>query len=276
MAVTADFRGIAVRDPVTGKYSSAQNSGLTLVGYADFTDGQLIPDSIYPGATWNSFNPTRSIENGQFRADYPAGQAYPALALNIADLGVSEVSVSFQAKMPAAKGGLKFVKIFCLNSLEDENYCNVTFGIDYNGVDDGRGTINVVSFGDGADLSNDTQNGIYLDGSTEPSSIGRSFGTATVSTPMNQNFTAEEWGTGLHSFTMAVRFNSGSTSENEVADGFLSLTIDGNLYVLATNLFNSNPANSKIIDRVEFFGHAQNNEEPFHVCMDNINVRVPL
>lgn len=45
----------------------------TLIAIADFSNGNLIPASINPGATWNSYNPTRSIIGGATRFSFAGG-----------------------------------------------------------------------------------------------------------------------------------------------------------------------------------------------------------
>jgi hypothetical protein len=157
--------------------------------------------------------------------------------------------------MPNSKAGLKFVKIFGKRTTSD-SYSNTTFGLDYTRIDDGIGSMYQVSFGDGLDRINDSQNVINLDG-TYPSYIGRSYGkTAIVKTPMNKNFTANNWGTNWHEFRIMVKFNDGTSAVNEVANGEYYVSVDGNVYVDATGLFNRHYAGGDI-SHVEFGGWAQ-------------------
>jgi hypothetical protein len=70
---------------------------------------------------------------------------------------------------------------------------------------------------------------------------------------------------------MHVKYNSGTTAENEVADGEYYVEIDGKVYVNATGLFNRHYSNLPI-DRVEFFNWAQNGTQPFEIWLDDIRV----
>jgi hypothetical protein len=83
------------------------------------------------------------------------------------------------------------------------------------------------------------------------------------------DFPSTAWGTGWHHFRMHIKFNSGTSSSNEVADGEYYLEIDGKVYVDATGFFNRNPQNGPI-GYVGFFGWAQDDPQPFDVWYDNI------
>lgn len=169
--------------------------------------------------------------------------------------------------MPAVKQGLKFLKIFGQSPVNG-NYANTTFALDYTGGD--PGSMYQVSFGDGSTVGNDTGNVINFDG-TYPAWIGRSYGKAVLSTPQKASFGSVKWGTSWHHFQMRVKFNSGTTSANEVNDGAYYVAIDGNVYVNATGLFNRNPSNGPI-DRVELFGWSQNGASPFEIWYDNVKI----
>ncbi len=84
-------------------------------------------------------------------------------------------------------------------------------------------------------------------------------------------FSSADWGTGWHHFRIHIKFNSGTTTLNEVPDGEIYIEIDGKIYVNATGLFNRNPANGPI-DHIEFFGWAQNETQPFQVWYDDIRI----
>jgi hypothetical protein len=185
-----------------------------------------------------------------------AGGQFILANYNISSLQTEDIYIEFWAKMPGAKGGCKFLKIFG-NRPTSNNFANMTFFTNYNGGD--YGSIYQVIFGDGSILPNDGQHGINLDGS-KPQGIGRSYGTANVLTPQMSAFTSGDWGTDWHHFRVHVKFNSGTTSQNEVADGEIYLEIDGKVYVDATGLYNRNPANGPI-HTVELFGWAQQDPE---------------
>ncbi len=178
------------------------------------------------------------------------------------------VHIKFYAKMPGTKWGCKFFKIFG----EDlgTGVANTTFGTDYTGEDPG-GLIQVI-FGDGTDPNNDAQNSIRFDGGPDQPSVGRSYGSAVISTPMGKSWASTDWGTGWHLFEFYTKFNMGTTSGNEIPNGEIGVRIDGNTYLYATGLFNRNPANPPI-SRVGFFDQSQGlNPSTFELWYDNIEL----
>ena len=196
-----------------------------------------------------------------------AGGQYVVASYNIENLRTEDIYIEFWAKMPGAKGGCKFLKIFSDQS-PATGYANLTIGPNYSGGD--YGSIYQIAFGDGSVRVNDGQHGIWLNG-THPQSIGRSYGRATVLTPQNRAFSSADWGTAWHHFRVHVKFNSGTTAENEVPDGEVYLEIDGKVYADATGLYNRSPVNGPI-HNVEFFGWAQQDPQPFQVWLDDIRI----
>ena len=202
--------------------------------------------------------------------DYPVpgkGGSYIWANYSVASPNTEDVYIEFWARMPAAKEGCKFVKIFG-QDLTPGSYANATIATDYTGVD--YGAIRQISFGDGTSVSNDTQNVINLNG-TSPQWIGRSYGTAVVQTPQLSNFSSADWGTGWHHFLIHVKFNSGTTAQNEVPNGEFFLEIDGKVYVNATGLYNRNPADGPI-NKIDFFGWAQGDPSAFQ--LDYYDIRI--
>lgn len=228
--------------------SSVSSSGAKLLWKADFNNGALL------GIAQNGA--TASIVDGAYKISYPKateGAQYSWLNYDAPE-GTKQLYISFKAKMPGNKAGLKFVKVF--GKREGDAYANTTFGLDYTGIDDGIGTLYAISFGDGTDRIGDSQNVIFLDG-TYPSYAGRSYGkTAIIKTPMKKNFKASDWGTTWHDFRIMIKFNDATTNQNEVANGAYYLAIDGDVYVDATGLFNRHFASTDI-SHVEFGGWAQ-------------------
>lgn len=209
---------------------------------------------------------------GSLKANYPVstGGVYAWSTYNIASHNTNNISLDFWAKMPNAKQGLKFIKIFGGNADGDHsNYANTTFSLDYTGIDPGG--MYSVAFGDGTTISNDTQQIINLNGEN-PQLIGRSYGQAVISTPTGP-WRSSDWGTTWHHFRIRVKFNSGTSASNEVADGSCYLEIDGKVYVNATGLFNRHYSNT-FIDRVEFFGWSQNGDTPFELWYDDIKITI--
>lgn len=263
-------------NPETGLLESnyAEPVG-TLIAVANFSDGNLIPASINPGATWNSYNPTRNIVDGATRFSFAGGvdiQSAPATDITVSSLNLNDIYIAFQARMPNAKGGCKFVKWFGKNN---GNYHNATFGITYSPESgEVNGDINRISFGDGSSASGDTAHFVQIKGGY-PAGVGRSYpGTASVLTPQGKNFTVADWGTGWHEFKMRMKFNSGTTAETEVADGVFYLEIDGDVYANVTGIFNRHYSNSLHFDYIAFGGHAQSNPSDFDLDIDNIRVSV--
>ena len=202
--------------------------------------------------------------------DYPlpgAGANYIWANYSVASLNTEDVYIDFWAKMPGPKEGFKFVKIFG-QRVPLDGYADTTFSANYTGGD--YGAIYQVSFGDGTALINDSQNVINLSG-TYPQWIGRSYGSAVVQTPQNSAFSSTDWGTGWHHFLIHVKFNTGTTGQNEVPNGEFYLAIDGKVYVDATGLYNRNPANAPI-DFIGFFGWAQKDPQPFQAYYYDIRI----
>jgi hypothetical protein len=204
---------------------------------------------------------------------YPAagagngGGQYGWADYSVAALQTEDIYIEFWAKMPAAKGGFKFLKVFGDRSTST-GHADLTFAADYTGVD--NGAIMQAMFGDGTSLVNDGQNAIKLDGS-HPNLIGRSLGTAVVKTPQMSSFSSADWGTGWHHFLVHVKFNSGTTAQNEAPNGEFFLELDGKVYVDATGLYNRNPANGPI-NEIELLGWAQNDPQPFQVWYDDLRI----
>ncbi|HEX4267598.1 MAG TPA: hypothetical protein VHY36_06915 [Steroidobacteraceae bacterium] len=196
-----------------------------------------------------------------------AGSQFIMVDYNLASLQTEDIYIEFWAKMPGAKGGCKFVKIFGDRPTAN-NFADMTFFTNYNGGD--YGSINEVIFGDGSILPNDGQHGINLNGN-KPQGIGRSYGRANVLTPQMSAFTSADWGTQWHHFRIHVKFNSGTTATNEVPDGEVYLEIDGKVYVDATGLYNRNPANPPI-HNIELFGWAQQDPQPFQLWYDDVRI----
>lgn len=242
---------------------------------ADFETGTL------PGGRWSwgaygggkldiSRDPIVNANGskGSLRAQYPipTGGIYALGSVKVADLKLNEVYVEFNARMPAVKHGLKFLKIFGGN--QGKGYANATIQPDYTGTDNGGFLF--IGFGDGSQLENDFGNVIFLNGG-DPSWIGRSYGVAAVKTPQKASWPSTNWGTTWHHFRVKVKFNSGTNEQNERNDGEFYLEIDGQVYVDAKGLFNRHYSNPPI-DRVTFMDWSQSGTQPFEVWYDDIVV----
>jgi hypothetical protein len=196
-----------------------------------------------------------------------AGGQFVLANYNVTDLKTEDIYIEFWAKMPGAKEGCKFLKVFGEQSsatgVADANVATNYTGGDY-------GSIYQVGFGDGSGLLNNLQNAINLNGQY-PQLIGRSYGTATVLTPQMRAFSSADWGIAWHHFRVHIKFNSGTTRQNEVPDGEFYLEIDGKVYVDATGLYNRNPVNGPI-SVIELFGWAQKDPQAFQLWYDDIRI----
>lgn len=236
------------RNPITGKFDSRYDENgelkVVLLGRANFSVA-LPPPVVIAGHTWGVGNGTPYIESGALRMDYPAltgdpvyqGGIYNSLHFNVPN-GYKELYIKFDAKMPNAKHGLKFCKIF---GRSGSGCANTTFALDYTNQD--NGAMRYVGFGDGSGITNDTAALQYLNGGT--SLLGRSSGLATVVSG-GQMFDSSDWGTGWHTFRLKIKFNDGTTAENEVNNGEILVNIDGVDYVHTTGLFNRHYSNGDI------------------------------
>jgi hypothetical protein len=205
---------------------------------------------------------------GSLKASYPVatGAMYVWGGYDIAALNTRDVYIEFWAKLPTAKQGLKFLKIFGQRET-GKGYANTTIAL----VSDpgNEGSITQVSFGDGSSLENDTQNVINLSG-TYSSWIGRSYTLgAIVETPLLSGWKATNWGDSWHRFRVRVKFNSGDSEATQKPDGAYYLEIDGKIYVDAQNIYNRHYLN-KPIQKISFFDWAQNGTKPFEVMLDDI------
>lgn len=249
--------------------ASAASISPTTVGASNWTIGAWHGGSI---SVQKTSAPPGSTAGSVYALEgtYPlpgSGGNFIWATYHMAALNSEDVYIEFWAKMPNAKEGCKFVKVFG-QALPGDGSANTTIETDFTGVD--YGAIRQISFGDGSSLDNDTQSVINLKG-TYPKWIGRSYGTAQVQTPQMSDFSSADWGTGWHHFRIHIKFNSGTTSQNEVPNGEYYLEIDGKVYVNAVDLYNRNPANGPI-DRIGFFGWAQGDTSSFQLWYDDIRI----
>jgi hypothetical protein len=218
--------------------------------------------ATYTRSTDTSLNYAGS--SGSLRGQYPTLNDVGCYSGYEGDFG-NTMFVRFRAKMPSAhKDGLKFWKVFGGDG--PGGVANCTFGLDYTGIE--RGGMMGIYYGDGTTANNDTQNGLLFTG--EVTTPNRSSGTLQLNTPMGEYWGADRWGTDWHKFEFGVKFNSVTTSGNEVPDGEFIIKIDDELWLHATDLFNRHYSNPDIV-KVEIFGHT-NSSAPFEICYDNIEV----
>ena len=202
---------------------------------------------------------------GSLKGVYPQnaeGENYIWANCDISEFNVYEIYVEFKAKMPGTVHGIKFLKIFGQGS---GGSANTTFQNVYH-----SGDFEKVYFGDGTKVGNDVANVINFDGS-DKALVGRSYPGATVRTPQYKVFKADDWGPDWHHFKFKVKYNSGTSSDNEVANGEYYVEIDGKVFVDAEGLFNRHYSN-KPIRKVSLFGWTQDGRDSFEVWYDDLIV----
>lgn len=232
---------------LTSYVDSSGNPEVRLLGRANFSTA-LPPPTVVAGYVFATTDSNPFIEAGALRMNYPAlaastGGIFNALHFDVPN-GHKELYIKFDAKMPNAKHGLKFCKVFGRNATGGENtVANATFGLDYNNIN--NGSMVSVNFGDGTTNSNDAQQVLYLSGSS-PSGVGRSWGNGAAIVSTGVSFLSSQWGTGWHTFRFKIKFNDGTSAANEVNNGEIWVSIDGVDYVKATGLFNRHYTNGDI------------------------------
>jgi hypothetical protein len=247
----------------------------TLIARADWSVHGLVPTDVagYEATTsWSHWGGGASItQNGTFaRGVYPdttGSNANGGFALQLDEsLGIAEIYVQMDVRYPLAapaKQGLKFLKFFGGdgNGTTTFDSANFTFNPQY----DNGGKWDWVAFGDGATTGNDTSNAIFF-GTVDnnPASagynaswIGRSFGSETVLRPQGDGFQFDD---NWHTIKVIAKYNTGTTSGNEVANGRFYVEIDGLVYLDAQDFFNRHPTNPRYFKSLELFGWTQNTQ----------------
>lgn len=255
-----------------------------LISYLDFNDGKIPNDArcsfgAQQGGNIAVVEDTSSAKadrgRGSLQGSYPlaTGGMYVWGGCDIKDLNTNDVYIEFYAKMPGLKKqGLKFLKVFGQRNIE--GYSNTTIGLDYTGIEAGTGSLYAISFGDGTTAQNDTQKVIYLSskvGTGALTAVGRSQAIAKITKSSGTIFRASAWGDGWHHFRVHIKYNTGTTKENEVADGEYYIEINGTPYIEAKNLFNRHYSNLPI-QKISFFDWAQGGTAPFEIWYDDITI----
>jgi hypothetical protein len=258
---------------------ATNSSGATLV-YSEQFESPSLPSAgwYWYGLSGGTVSINTSSANnynnsaGSVKGTYPGtGDGNFVIGgYNVYALQTRDIYIEFRAKIPGAKRGAKFLKVFSRNPRDYDgsapnNYCNTTFAAERSNA-----AIQQVSFGDGTGTQNDTANVINLNG-TSKSLAGRSYpSTAIITTPQNAIFPSSGWGTDWHHFRMRCKFNDGTTAGNEVANGAYYLEIDGVVYVDASGLFNRHYSND-FIERIELFGYADSSVV-FEMWYDDLRI----
>ncbi len=246
-----------------------------LIAFTDFSDINKLASPYWSYGAKNGG--TLTFENGYAEGSYPAltknGDVYVWLSCKVYKFegcdDLLQIFIEFDAQMPGPiRGGLKFCKVFGQDRYVDpENIgtSNCTFQLNYE-----TGAFYKIGFGDGSFEDNDFQNIIALD-SLANSYLGRS-PSPEIDYYGGNNWVETDWGEGWHHFRLMVKFNDGTTAENEVPNGEFYVEIDGIPYVKAKNLFNRSYKSSPI-QSVGFFNQAQSEGHPgFLINYDNIKI----
>ena len=281
---TADGSQTASEDPQTadGSQTGTEDPQITdvakkpvLIAEMDFSDPSLIE---YPyWSNGSQLGGSLSFQNGYAEGEFPesdsAGVSYVWLSCKLWQFpegdNLDQIFIEFDAQMPGSvKRGFKFCKVFGLDYSEDSSYSthesNCTFGIDYV-----TGNFSQVNYGDGTGLfAEDTAKSIHFDGSIT-SNIGRS-PNPEINYYGGNSWSASNWGEDWHHFRLMVKFNSGTSPENEIADGEFYVEIDGVAYLYAKNIFNRHYSSAPIRG-VGFYNITQNNPG-FKFNYDNIKI----
>ena len=248
--------------------------GVDVLSAIDATGGVMPPASQHASTSWASGSANGGTMGIVTDTDFRSGKAFQGtylaaatgidayLQLNMSGLALDELYIQFKAKMSGTAGACKFLKIF--GTAVSTNYANFTLQPTWSSA----GNIESAQFGDGTTITNDANNSINLDGTTL-SNAGRSYpSTAVISTPQAADFL--DW-SGVNQFRVRVKFNTGTTSGNEVADGEIWVEINGNVYLNATGLFNRHYSNDTI-NRCAFFEYSQSNAAALTLLMSDIIV----
>lgn len=287
MSGVADFRGIAIINPVTGKWGSASRNLFTTLYSQDFVDSNIPSNwSAYNGGSIELITDTTQTYNGSsgsMKCNYPhtgeiGGGVFAVGNYDLSpycQLGATNhVYIDFYSKMPNSKQGVKFCKIFGQNI--GVGVANTTFGTDYND-NTTRGTFEYAAFGDGTFTDTDTANGVWFDGTNNSANGGHGPGRSeglpgySVLTPQNVSWVRENWGTTWHRFQFYVKFNSGTTALNEIPDGETKVIIDGVTYVDAVGLFNRHYASGPM-GSINLADYSQTGTAAFDVWYDSIRI----
>ena len=242
---------------------SAGNRAVPTLLYSENYSGSLPSGVLATGTS------TATIVNGELKMTYPANadiNGLPFHGVDLSTLNVSDVYIQFKARMPNAKWGLKFLKIFgkvTTTNTSNDTYSNTTWQLIY-----GTGAFEAVQFGDGSALANDNASAIGFAGGTQSGLTARNSG-AIVSCPQSKAFLVSDWGTSIHQFKIRTKFNTGTSALNEVADGAYYLEIDGNVYLNATGLFNRSWQSGNI-DRIEIGGYTTGSNPSFDIEYDDL------
>jgi len=198
------------------------------------------------------------------------------LYFNAPSLALQDFYVEFKAKFQNGLGACKFFKVGGING--NQNYANFTMQLEWFNPQapyPQTAFISRIGFGDGAGTENDGNNVVEFV-NTNPSWIGSRNYPYTVNDP-NTSVTRtrnSNWvpvvGT-VYDFKVRIRYNSGTTALNEIADGIISVEIDGVEAVTASNMFNRHYTNG-FLDKLDFFDWSQNNPTSFTLRYSSFKV----
>lgn len=246
-------------------------SAPTLITRLDLTSGMPNSNGWGFGALGGAAISVASDGGGNYlRGQYPAplaGDNYIYGGYNFESLE-NEVYVQLYARMPGAKSGCKFVKLFGHRPGAALNYANITFAIEY-----ASGRIHAASFGDGTTIGNDTTALLTYTNAEPWITVGRSMDAPNpaIITKSESDFLPSDWGTGWHKFQFMIKHSTGNSSINEVNNGVVEVRIDDVLKTKGVNLFTRHWSNNWF-ENVSLFGWSQAGTVPFELHIKDVTI----
>lgn len=236
-------------------------AGVTILEQADFTGG-VVPSNW---SIFTSASGSLDFSGGFARGTIPATDSPSTRGTHVnisipIPAGNFDLYIRFRARMPFAKGGCKFCKVSGLDV--GGNYANTTFGTDYS-----TGDYLEISYGNGEGIINDANVALQYAGNVNGTMRGD--GLQNWSAPQGRTFTSTDWGTDWHNFKIHCKFNSGTTEENQVADGEYYVEIDGVVWGHATGIYNRHWTNENI-EKIVLYNWSQDAPNQFTVDFDDI------
>lgn len=227
----------------------------------------------HSGATLNKYT-----ENGvpYVRGVYPSrvggGVSWPSVWFDFPNgAAPQEYYFQFEARRDGSiQSCSKFVKCYGGNG-GAPSYSNTTWNNGYT-----SSSVSTISFGNGAGLTNDTQNVIsYETGHDDEQATRYPSVPANVRTKSiyhGGSFDGSEWGNGTQwkKWRFRIKVNTGTSPETEINDGIFEVWVDGVQRVGAYNIMNRHYSSS-FFSKMEFLSYMQDNLG-FTLDMRNITI----
>lgn len=208
-------------------------------------DGDGNQEFAVSGANWQTnawSGGSLSRTGGHIALTNPAnaeGGVYTLVGIECFGLGLRDYYLEFEIKYPSNVWGSKFCKFHGAAGGNGQG-ANCTFG--QNDV----GDITYIGYGDGVELGQDVNQSIDLNGTLN---MGRNASIADfLVSPIGRyaasNFSGNVW----RKVRVHAKFNTGTTSENEIPDGVFYLEIGGVVYCHVEGIFNRHYLNPPVAE----------------------------